>query len=214
MTALVQIFLILLLLNNLALLGAGRMGMLIRLIGLQGVLLAALLALPSGEGPHAEHLLLAGAVLLIKGAGFPLLLFRTYRKIGMEPQSTPRMGYGGAVVAGMAGLALSLWLEGRLPLPAGFFPPLLLSAALTTLFSGLIMVVSRIKALSQVIGYMAAENGIFLFGIPLLAEGAVWFELALLLDVFAAVFVMGIAINHIGHTFESIDVRRFCSLRD
>ena len=47
-----------------------------------------------------------------------------------------------------------------------------------------------------------------------MAEGAVWFELTILLDVFVAVFVMGIAINHINKTFESIDVGRFCSLRD
>ena len=47
-----------------------------------------------------------------------------------------------------------------------------------------------------------------------MTAGAVWFELALLLDIFVAVFVMGIAINHIGETFESIDVGRFRSLRD
>ena len=61
---------------------------------------------------------------------------------------------------------------------------------------------------------IARENGIFLLGIPLMTEGAVWFELTILLDVFVAVFVMGIAINHINRTFESIDVGRFCSLRD
>ena len=58
-----------------------------------------------------------------------------------------------------------------------------------------------------------AENGIFLLGIPLMTAGAVWFELTLLLDIFVAVFVMGIAINHISHTFESIDVG-FHDLRD
>lgn len=114
----------------------------------------------------------------------------------------------------MIGLAFSLWLEAQLPIPARLFPSLLLPAALMTLFSGLILVVGRTKALSQVIGYLVAENGIFLLGIPLMAEGAVWFELTILLDVFVAVFVMGIAINHINKTFESIDVGRFCSLRD
>ena len=114
----------------------------------------------------------------------------------------------------MIGLAFSLWLEAQLPIQPGLFPSLLLPAALMTLFSGLILVVGRTKALSQVIGYLVAENGIFLLGIPLMAEGAVWFELTILLDVFVAVFVMGIAINHINKTFESIDVGRFCSLRD
>ena len=74
--------------------------------------------------------------------------------------------------------------------------------------------VARRKALTQVIGYLAAENGIFLLGVPLAAQGSVWLELSVLLDVFVAVFVMGIALHHINKTFESIDVGRFCSLRD
>ena len=62
--------------------------------------------------------------------------------------------------------------------------------------------------------YATAENGIFLLGIPLMTAGAVWFELTLLLDIFVAVFVMGIAINHISSAFDSIDVARFRNLRD
>ena len=63
-------------------------------------------------------------------------------------------------------------------------------------------------------GYLVTENGIFLLGTPLMSAGAVWFELTLLLDLFVAVFVMGIAINHISSKFETIDVGRFRSLRD
>ena len=121
---------------------------------------------------------------------------------------------GLGILAGMSGLVFSFWLEARLSILPGLFPPLLLPTALTTLFCGLILVVGRTTALSQVIGYLVAENGIFLLGAPLMTAGAVWFELALLLDIFVAVFVMGIAINHIGETFESIDVGRFRSLRD
>lgn len=214
MAELFQIFLILLTLNSMALLAAGSMPALIRLAAAQGVLLAALLLVPLAGGTHFEHLALAGAVLLIKGVGFPWLLTRASRKADMKPLIAPGLGHGVSVLAGLAGLAFSLWLEAKLPIAPGFFPPLLVAASLTTLFSGLTMVVGRTRAFAQVIGYMAAENGIFLLGIPLMEEGALWFELTLLLDVFAAVFVMGIAINHIGHTFESIDVRRFCSLRD
>ena len=86
--------------------------------------------------------------------------------------------------------------------------------ALTTLFSGLIVVVNGTKALTQVIGYLVAENGIFILGIPLMTEGSMWFELSILLDVFAAIFVMAIAINHINSAFASIDLAHFRNLRD
>ena len=199
--------LFLLLLNNLLLLGAPRLPALIRLTAFQGILLAALLLC-------LDHALLAGAVLLIKGLLLPGLLTRTRKRLRAGAGLRPRLHIGLGILAGMSGLVFSLWLEARLSILPGLFPPLLLPTALTTLFCGLILVVGRTTALSQVIGYLVAENGIFLLGAPLMTAGAVWFELALLLDIFVAVFVMGIAINHIGETLESIDVGRFRSLRD
>lgn len=215
MTTLFQMCIILLLLNNFALLFSSRIVVLIRLVAFQGALLAAvLLLMPRHSGDFIHVLLLAGAVWLIKALGFPWLLRRTFHRVAADDALTPYLGYSLSVAAGMAGLIFSLWLESRMPMAQGIFPPLLLPAALTTLFTGLLLVVGRMKALTQVIGYLAAENGIFLLGMPLMMDGATWFELSLLLDVFVAVFVMGIAINHINATFESIDVGRFCSLRD
>ncbi|MGN1038838.1 MAG: hydrogenase-4 component E, partial [Mailhella sp.] len=135
-------------------------------------------------------------------------------KIGIEPMVRPRLGRMFPMVAGLAGLAFSLWLEGRIPAVVDLFPPLLFPVALTTLFCGLIIVVGCAKALTQVTGYLVVENGIFILGIPLMTEGSVWFELSILLDVFAAIFVMAIAINHINSAFDSIDVARFRNLRD
>lgn len=207
LTSLFSTILFLLLLNNLLLLGAPGIAPLIRLTAFQGILLALLLL-------GMDHALLAGAVFGIKGALLPGLLERTRRRLAPTDEPRPRLHLGAAVFTGMLGLVFSLWLETRLPILPQLFPPLLLPTALTTLFCGLILVVGRATAISQVIGYLVAENGIFLLGAPLMAAGAIWFELALLLDIFVAVFVMGNAIGHIGETFDSIDTGRFRSLRD
>ncbi len=198
---------------NLAYLAVTRLRTLTRLTAVQGCLLAVvpLLFAAPGEG-HAT--LMALAVLAIKGIGFPWLLARTLSRLEVNPVTEPYLGFNLSLVAGVAGLLFSLWLETRLPFPPGLFPPLLFPAALTTIFAGLTLVIARRKALTQVIGYLAAENGIFLLGTPLAGQGSVWLELSVLLDVFVAVFVMGIALHHISQTFESIDIGRFCSLRD
>ncbi|MBQ3058771.1 MAG: hydrogenase-4 component E [Desulfovibrio sp.] len=196
----------LILVNNILLL-AFRRPFLIRLVAFQGICLAALLFC-------ADHMLLACAVLLIKGLLLPWLLMHTHKKLPFTPSMQPHLPLALGVLAGMAGLIFSLWLETRLQILPGLYPPLLLPAGLTTLFCGFILVVGRSTALAQVIGYLVAENGIFVLGIPLMTADTVWFELALLLDIFVAVFVMGIAINHIVETFESIDVDGFRSLRD
>lgn len=216
MTVFFQIALIVLLLNNFVLLGVGRMRSLISLVAFQGcVLTAILLLIPRPAGADVTHiLLLACPLFAIKAVAFPYILRRTLKRVAADHYVTPYLSFTLSVLTGMAALIFSLWLESRLPMTQAIFPPLLLPAALTTLFTGLTLVVGRMKALTQVIGYLVAENGIFLLGLPLMLGGSVWFELSILLDVFVAVFVMGIAINHINTTFESIDVGRFCSLRD
>lgn len=215
MHTLYQFVVILLLLNNFGLLAANDMKTLIRLITAQGVLLALLLFSMPVSPDFTSCLAFSLAVLCIKGLAFPVLLRRTARRVINERQIVPYLGYNLSILIGAASLIFSLWLEARLPLGPGFFPFLLFPAAFTTVIAGFVLVVGRMKALTQVIGYLVAENGIFLLGLPLMAaEGGIWFELLILLDVLVAVFVMGIAVNHISNTFESLDVGRFCSLRD
>jgi len=199
---------------NLGYLAVTRLRSLARLTAVQGVLLSLAPLLFAAPGDHGHALFLSLGVLAIKGIGFPWLLARTLSRLEVNPVVEPYLGYNLSLLAGVSGLLFSLWLEPRLPFPPGLFPPLLFPAALTSIFTGLTLVVARQKAVTQVIGYLAAENGIFLLGTPLSGQGSVWLELSVLLDVFVAVFVMGIALHHISKTFESIDVGRFCTLRD
>jgi len=197
-------------LGDLVMLGVSRMRHLIALSAAQGLLLGIVTwAVSSG----AEGIVLAGAVAGLKGGVFPWMLWRTMRRLGGKEIVEPFMGLGTSVLAGLVGLGLAFWLNGRLELSVDV-PALFMPAALTTILAGLILIVLRHKALTQIVGYLVMENGIFVFGAPLAGHDAVWIELAVLLDLFVAIFVMGIAIHHISRTFDSIDVDRFCSLRD
>ena len=214
MNTLAQFVVILLLLNNFALLATGSVQTLIRLVAAQGMLLALLLPVLPVSPDFTHSLILCLAVFGIKGLCFPWLLGRTARRVVKEPYLAPLIGYNLSILAGILALVFSLWLEARLPVTPGFFPFLLFPAAFSTIFAGFVLIVGRKRALTQVIGYLATENGIFLLGLPLMSEAGLWFEMLILLDVLVAVFVMGIAINHISNTFESIDVERFCALKD
>jgi hydrogenase-4 component E len=214
MHILFQAAVLLLLLNNFGLLAARGMSMLIRLIAAQGILLALLLFSLPVHADLAPCLIFSLAVLAVKGLLFPRLLRRTAQKV-IDEHRLPHLGYNLSTLAGIAAFGFSFRLESLLPLTPGFFPFLLFPAAFTTIVAGCLLVVGRMKALTQVIGYLVAENGIFLLGLPLMAaDGGLWFELLVLLDVLVAVFVMGIALNHINSTFESLNVGRFCALRD
>ena len=125
MSSLFQFVILLLLITDLIMLWSGRILMLIRLSAVQGVLLAALLLLPVNGGLDAEHVFLAAAVFALKGVGFPVFLRHVCHKLGIEPMVRPRLGRMYPMAAGLAGLAFSLWLEGRIPAVVDLFPPLL-----------------------------------------------------------------------------------------
>jgi len=85
---------------------------------------------------------------------------------------------------------------------------------LHAIFVGLLLIVSRRKAVTQVLGYLALENGIFVFGVGLARQATLLVEMGILLDVFVAVFVMGIAIFHISREFDHIDTDQLSLLKE
>ncbi len=198
---------------NLAILGTGRLGLCIRLVAVQG---AALGLFTLFAHPLSVHVLLLAAMgVILKGGVFPRLLFHTLQQTNARREMDPRVGYTASILTGVAMLAAALWLSLRLPAPElPLIASRVLPVALWTIFVGLFMVVARRNALSQVLGYLVLENGVFAFGVGLVGGMPFLVEMGGLLDVFAAVFVMGIAIFHINREFEHIDIDRMSALRD
>ena len=89
-----------------------------------------------------------------------------------------------------------------------------LPASLATVLTGFLMLTTRRKAITQVVGYLVLENGIFVFGLALLEAMPFLVEVGVLLDLFVGVFVMGIIINHISREFASIDTQQLDGLKE
>lgn len=205
---------VLLLLSDLALLGSSRFRVLIRIVSAQGVLLGMVPLLAARDGLSIRHFLLAAGIILLKGVVFPFLLERARRQAGVSQELAPLVGFSLSLVVGILALAFSIWMGFRLPLPLDTSSRLVVPVALFTLISGLFLIVARHKALTQVIGYLTLENGIYAFGAALAYEEPLLVELGVLLDVFVGVFVMGIAIFHISREFDHIDTNRLAQLGD
>ena len=86
-------------------------------------------------------------------------------------------------------------------------------SALFTVLAGLFVIVARRTALMQVLGFLVLENGIYTFGVGRAGDMPFLVELGVLLDLFVAVFVMGITIYHINREFDHIDTDRLDSLK-
>jgi hydrogenase-4 component E len=205
--------LVLTIVTSLAMLTTSRLVTCVRLVVLQGVLVSLMpLALQWGHlaWRTAAFCLLA---LVVKGLVFPLLLKRTLRRAKVTLEIEPYIGFQTSLILGIAGLLLAMGLESRLHMPATM-SSMAFSVAFATILSGFILIITRRKAVTQVIGYLAAENGIFLLGAFMAPHTSVIVELCILLDLLVAVFVMGIAIHHISREFHSVDTNLISTIRD
>jgi len=212
--AAVEVILVLVVVTNLKLLGSSRLGASIRGVAMQGVLLGLLPLLAHAETLSARYVALAVGTMAVKGLVFPWLLFRAVREAEVTREVEPYVGYVASLLVGVAALGASFWMGTRLPVPEAVASPSLVPVAMFSILSGLFLIVSRKRALSQVLGFLVLENGVFTFGVGVMAETPLLVEVGVLLDVFVAVFVMGITIFHINREFDHIDTDRLSALKD
>jgi hydrogenase-4 component E len=215
MAPIVDLVFILVVVIDLFLLASSRLGASIRTVAMHGALLATLPLLLLGEGHSVGHaVLLAVGALAIKGIFIPWLMFRAIREASIRREMEPIVGFVPSMVLGGIGVALAFAFASRLPLPNGEAHPFLVPTALSTVWTGLLLVVARRKAVSQVLGFLVLENGVFVFGLLLSDFMPIMVEAGVLLDLFAAVFVMGIVMFHINREFSSLDTEKLSALRD
>jgi hydrogenase-4 component E len=203
----------LIMLTNFTLVVTNRINKSIQVAVLQGVILGVLpLAMGLWRIPHI--VLMAAAAVAVKGWLIPYLFRRALHQVKIDREVGPFIGYSASLLLCALGTGLSLILAHNLPLKLGTSNPLFVPASLSTLFTGFLLLVSRRKALTQVVGYLVLENGIYLFALLLVEEMALLVEAGILLDLFVGIFVMGIVINHIRVAFDSIDTRHLAELKD
>ena len=209
-----DMILVLLMLPSFVLLGSSRLHACIRMLAIQGLLLGLLPLLVQMRHLTVRMGLLAIAVIALKGLILPHFLSEAMRKADVEHEVEPFIGFGSSMLLGVVAMMISFWLSSRLPLAGTPSAALVVTVAFFNMFVGFILLVSRKKALTQVMGYLVLESGIYIFGVALALEMPVLVELGILLDVFVAVFVMAIMILHISRTFDHIDTDQLSLLKE
>ncbi len=207
-----DLLLVLVTLSDFMILGTSRLTTCIRAIALQGLLLGALpLALTQRWSLHIVALAIGSAI--VKSLVLPWFLRRAIREAAVRREVEPRIGFTMSLVLGTAAVAIAFGVAQRLPLPEGT-SELLVPVALATVIMGFLALTTRATAVTQVVGYLMLENGIYLFGLTSAERVPFLVEVGVLLDVFVAVFIMGIVVFHINREFDSISSTRLSELRD
>jgi hydrogenase-4 component E len=214
MNLLVDLIIIAIIFMNLMMLSSSSISTCIRIAAVQGIFIgwiSFIIRFPLNLFAPFIYLLVN---IGVKGFIFPWLLFRAQQQANIKKEVEPIGGYPLSLLMGVGMFLISYWLSFRLPYPHAIFSNIVVPVAFMTFFTGAFIIIFRMKALTQVIGYLVLENGIYLFGTAFLVEQPLLIELAILLDIFVAVFVMGIAIFHISREFDHIDTQNLSQLKD
>ncbi|MGA2044731.1 MAG: hydrogenase-4 component E [Roseiarcus sp.] len=155
----------------------------------------------------APHLYVTAAIALtFKAIVIPIALHRIIARLGMRREVEIVGGFGPIMIAGLALVALSMVVMLRVTADADPLAREDLAFALSVVMLGLLMMVTRRNAVSQVIGFMSLENGLILAatgakGMPLVVEISVAFS------VLFAFIVIGVFLFRIRERFDTVDDR-------
>jgi hydrogenase-4 component E len=213
MKALSDPLLVLVLLLNLFALGTSRLRAVIGCSAIQGVILGALAVLAHHQ-PGVLPVLVGVGAAAVKGVIIPRLLHKAMRDVAIHREVEPFIGFVPSLLLGAIGTGLAVVFSRTLPLAPEHRGSLLLPCSFATVLTGFIILTTRRKAITQVVGYLLLENGIFIMGLSLLEAMPFLVEVGVLLDLFVGIFVMGIIINHISREFSSLDTDRLTALRE
>jgi hydrogenase-4 component E len=162
---------------------------------------------------HAPHLYITAAIaLLFKGIIIPVALHRLIVRLDIHRTVETVVGIGPTMLAGMGLVALAMVVMLRVTAQADPLAREDLTFALSVVLLGMLMMVTRRNAVSQVIGFMSLENGLIMAatgakGMPLVVEISVAFSILI------AFIVIGIFLFRIRERFDTVDLQALHDFR-
>ncbi|MDP2833909.1 MAG: formate hydrogenlyase [Pseudomonadota bacterium] len=204
----------LLLLISFAMLSQRRIVGLITLFAWQGAALTLSTAIVAwSTGQH--HLYYSAALtLVLKVIAMPWFFYRLVKKLDVDREVETMINIPTTMLIGIVLVIFAFNLALPISQMSGTMTRSTLGIALACVLLAFLMMITRRKAITQVIGFLAMENGLFFaatstsYGMPLVVE------MGVALDVLVGVFVLGIFFFQIRETFDSLDLKHMEKLKE
>ena len=173
-------------------------------------LIAATMALASGE---LHMWLVVVLTVVVRAVIAPALLFAILRRVKLRRETRPLLPTRLAAVGALGLIVLAFVAGGRLALLDGFPSRNALPVALSLTLLGLLLMCTRRKAISQVIGLITIENGIFLAGLSATLGLPLFVEIGVFFDLLVALTVLAVFTFRINEHFETVNTDALRELR-
>lgn len=173
-------------------------------------LVAATIAASSGEA----HMWAAAALTLgVRAVAVPAVLLFVLRAASLRRETRPLLSTRISLIAAVALTLIAFFAAGRLQIMAAFPSVNALPASLALTFIGMLLMTTRRKAVSQLIGLITMENGIFLAGLIATIGLPLFVEIGVFFDLLVAVGVTGVLVLRINEHFDTMNTDQLRRLR-
>ena len=187
------------------------------LYGAATIFVASATALTGFTNSESTLIGIALLIAILKSACIPLFLSWTMAQLKITRDKgcfvPPPLAMHGSILL----MAMSFFLTQGLPLPeigSGSGGWCGAAAGISLVFTGLVLMLTRRLAISQILGFLVIENGIFVFALTQTRGMPLFVEMGVMLDVLVGVMMCGLLIFKIQKSFEHIDVAQLTDLRD
>ncbi|MDO8349586.1 MAG: formate hydrogenlyase [Gallionella sp.] len=211
---LINLFAAMLLLISFAMLSQRRVLSLINLFAIQGLVLAVSTTVVAYSSNQHHLYYSAGLTLLLKVLVLPWILHRLIRKLNVKWDVETMFNIPTTMLVGIVLVVFAFNLAAPISQLAGTITKGTLGIAMACVLLSFLMMITRSKAVPQVIGFLAMENGLFFaatstsYGMPMVVE------LGIALDVLIGMFILGIFFFQIRETFDSLDLKHMEKLKE
>lgn len=185
----------------------------IRLYGAQSLLLGVVAVAMAVSEHHADLYVTAALTVILKGILIPWFLMRVIDRIGIHREIEPFLNVPASLLVCLGLTVVGYRVSTGFPVGARGVSHHLIGVALSMLLIGLFLMVTRKKAVTQILALLTVENAVFLVALGVTSGMPLVVELGISFDVLLAVLVLGILVHRIVARFESMDVSRLSKLK-
>lgn len=185
----------------------------IRLYGLQSLLLAIVATTIAISESRPELFVTAALTVVLKTILIPWFLMRTVDRIGIHREIEPFLNVPISLLICLGLTVVGYRVSTGFEEGAQRVTHHLIGVALSLLLIGLFLMVTRKKAITQILALLTVENAVFLVAVGVTTGMPLIVEFGIAFDVMLAVLVLGILVQRIVGRFESMDVSRLSNLK-
>lgn len=186
----------------------------IKILIMQGSILFLMILSDYHQISTLNFIFLVMETLGIKTILIPIFLYKILRKTGVYREIEPYLPNFYSLVITTFIFLLGFMIA-FLSLKSNYnIKPLFFGVSISTIITALFIITSGLKIITHVMAYMMLENGIFLLSLSIAHEMPMIVNMGVLLDLFLAIFLLGIFVYNIKRTFNELDITMLSRLKD